>query len=872
MPQSNPAILPWPLLTAMTFLAFCLYASTGLTDDLRSITVAGDFSYAPFEFSETNKAPCRGIFVDLWHRWSEKTGIAVNYRCMQWDDALKAVEEGRADVVGGIFFSPERAQRFDFSKIHMEIPTAIFFHRSIYGLQQLEDLKGFRVGVVKEDFAENFIKQNQPDITVVPYPSNEELVRAAGKDEIRVFVADTPVALFYLIKSDLTNEFNYSQQALYKNKVYSAVKKGNVGLLKTIDEGFDLISKNDINAIEKDWTGLSIVYMLPWTWIGIACVAFVGLCASVLLWNHQLRDRVKKATTSLENHQHKLVEQMHLLAINAEIATVMIKGRNIQTTLQASTEILVRHLEVAFARIWLLNERNHTLELCASAGMYTHLDGAHSRIPMGESKIGRIAADRKAVITNQVIGDPNVEDQVWAGTEKMVSFAGAPLIVSNRLVGVIAFFARAPLSDTAQHALISIADQIALGVNRNRMEAERQQTEIEKNELERQLSRAKKMEALGLLAGGVAHDLNNILSGITSLPELLLMDENLQPKQRLSIETIQKAGQRASAVVDDLLTITRGVAGIKEVLNINRIIREYTFSPEFKILTLAHPALKIETRLDPELMNIKGSYIHIRKALMNLVTNAVEAVAVNENRTQQVWIETSNQYLDRPMQGYDHIHIGEYVVLTVSDTGPGIADQDLERIFEPFFTKKMMGKSGTGLGLVLVWNAVQDHQGYINVKTAPQGSSFQLYFPITRESLTLKEDKKPMTAYMGKGQTVLIVDDEEKQREIGSQILEKLGYSVSAVASGEAAVEFLKNNPVDIIVLDMILGEGMNGRETYAEIIKFYPGQKAVIVSGFTESEEVRRVQQMGAGEFVKKPYSVEKIGLAVYRLWGVTP
>jgi len=379
-------------------------------------------------------------------------------------------------------------------------------------------------------------------------------------------------------------------------------------------------------------------------------------------------------------------------------------------------------------------------------------------------------------------------------------------------------------------------------------------------ESEEKLARSKKMESLGLLAGGVAHDLNNVLSGIVSYPELILLDLPEDSKFRKPIETIQESGHRAAAIVQDLLTVARGVATTKEVLNLNDLVGDYLHSPEFNKLKQFHSSATVKTNFDTDLFNISGSHVHIRKVVMNLVSNASEAIEGSGN----VNISTINRYIDRPLRGYDDVNIGEYVVLSVSDDGSGISPDDLERIFEPFYTKKVMGRSGTGLGLAVVWNTVQDHKGYIDVTTDENGTTFELYFPITRDEISDKVLSIPIKDYKGNGETILIVDDVESQREISCKMLDTLGYNTKAVSSGEEAVEYLKENTVDLILLDMIMDPGINGRETYERIIKIHPKQKAVIVSGFAETDEVRAAQKSGAGQYIKKPVTLEKIGLAV--------
>jgi two-component system cell cycle sensor histidine kinase/response regulator CckA len=389
---------------------------------------------------------------------------------------------------------------------------------------------------------------------------------------------------------------------------------------------------------------------------------------------------------------------------------------------------------------------------------------------------------------------------------------------------------------------------------------ERKQTEKNLRESEDKLARSKKMESLGLLAGGVAHDLNNVLAGIVSYPELLLLDLPEESKFRKPIETIQDSGRRAAAIVEDLLTVARGVATTKEPLNLNDLVGDYLHSPEFNKLKQFHPTVTFKTNFDSDLLNISGSHVHIRKAVMNLVSNASEAIEDSGNVT----ISTMNRYLDKPLRGYDDVDIGEYVVLSVSDDGSGISTNDFERIFEPFYTKKVMGRSGTGLGLAVAWNVVQDHKGYIGVTTDENGTTFELFFPITRGKISGKDLVIAIEGFKGDGETILVVDDVESQRDISCKMLETLGYKTKTVFSGEEAVEYLKENTVNLILLDMIMDPGINGRETYERIIKIHPNQKAIIVSGYAETADVKKIQKLGAGKYIKKPLTLERLGLVI--------
>jgi len=385
--------------------------------------------------------------------------------------------------------------------------------------------------------------------------------------------------------------------------------------------------------------------------------------------------------------------------------------------------------------------------------------------------------------------------------------------------------------------------------------------EEDKKKLESQLQRAQKMEAIGTLAGGVAHDLNNILSGIVSYPDLLLMDLPEDSPLVTPLTTIQQSGFKAAAIVQDLLTLARRGVSISEIVNLNNIITEHLASPEFEKIKNFHSGLEIKTDLEPDLLNISGSPVHLSKTVMNLVSNAAEAMPDGGT----ILISTQNRYLDKPIEGYDEIEEGDYVLLKIADTGIGIGPADKERIFEPFYTKKVMGRSGTGLGMAVVWGTVKDHKGYIDLKSAEgKGTTFTLYYPVTRESLHVDQSTACKIENNGHGETILIVDDVEQQRNIASLMLNKLGYAVNAVPSGEAAIEYMKNNSADLVVLDMIMDPGIDGLETYKKILEYKPDQKAIIASGFSETWRVKEAQRLGAGAYVKKPYTIEKIGQAV--------
>ncbi len=382
---------------------------------------------------------------------------------------------------------------------------------------------------------------------------------------------------------------------------------------------------------------------------------------------------------------------------------------------------------------------------------------------------------------------------------------------------------------------------------------------IEKKQIEEKLHQAKKMESIGLMAGGVAHDLNNILSGVTGYSELILHDLPADSKLRQPIEAIRDSGSRAATVVADLLTVARGAASTRESHSLNSLAQEYLNSPEYKALESLYPKITYQNRLTAVHSNVLCSSVHVKKCLMNLVTNASEAV----DAAGLVIVSSENQIIDDDTAARYRIESGEYVVLKVFDNGSGIIAKDLERIFEPFYTKKVVGRSGTGLGLAVVWNTMKDHNGVVLAESSDKGTCFLLFFPVSQKKTISQTDNDAREDLTGNGEHILLVDDEPHLRDIGSQMLLTLGYKVDSVCSGELALEFIKNNKVDLLVLDMLMEPGMNGCQTYEEIIKLFPGQKAIIASGFSESDDVKEAFRLGVGKFIKKPYSIDQLGQA---------
>ncbi len=567
----------------------------------------------------------------------------------------------------------------------------------------------------------------------------------------------------------------------------------------------------------------------------------------------------KQAEEALKRSEEEAKRLAQESAIVAEIGRIIGSTLNIEEVYERFAE-QVQKL-ISFDRI-NINLIDHEARTATSA--YSSGKGTKGRQIGGVFPLEGTAADEVMRTHSSLLLHPQDQAELERKFPGLVpsfqvghrSMIVVPLISKGRVIAVLYFGSMK--SDSFDDRNLRLAEligaQIAGAIANAQLFTERQR-------LEERLYRAEKMEALGTLAGGVAHDLNNVLGVLVGYSELLQMEIAQGSLLRRHVSNILQSGQRAAAIVQDLLTLARRGVAVSEVVNLNDLISSYLKTLEFEKLKAYHPQVTFKTDLDKDLMNVRGSPVHLSKTVMNLLSNAAEAIADHG----EVTLLTENRYLDKPIAGYDVIREGDYVVLGVSDNGKGISAQDMGNIFEPFYTKKVMGRSGTGLGLAVVWGTVKDHGGYIDVRSEEgKGSAFTLYFPVTREERVTDQPSIPPESYQGRGESILVVDDVKEQRELATAMLGRLGYHVNAVSSGEAAVTYLRTNRVDLLVLDMIMEPGMDGLETYHKILEISPTQRAVIVSGYSETERVKAAQELGAGAYVKKPYILERLGSAI--------
>ena len=779
----------------------------------------GVYQNTPLTFEKNGKT--NGFFIDILEYIAGKEGWKIEYVHSSFPECLSNLKSGKIDLLGCIAYSEERGRNFDYTYESVITNWGQIYLNKKSDIESIIDLKGKKVAVLQNDIYFNNLRKlvNQSGIKcrfieAFEYEDVLELVEI-GRCEAGL------VSQIYGLQRERDYDIIKSSIFLSPQRLYWAVPKGkNQELLYTLDSYLRKLKNNQqsiyYEALAK-WLGIGEKSKFG-KWFKWLISSFVVLLVLFLTVSLLLRVQVKSKTKELLIKNEALIKEINY-------------RKDAEEALRESEE-KYRNL-FNNAQVGLYRTR-------ISDGKFVEANDALARMFGYEDRADILDSDYTTA-DNYV--DPGTREKLLAILQEHSEFINfeARLYRKDRSVAWFRYSGR-----------IYPEKGYVEGIGADITEEKR---------LKKRLLQSQKMEAVGTLAGGVAHDLNNILSGLVSYPELLLMDIPEDSPLRKPILTIKYSGQKATIIVQDLLTLARRGVAVTEVVNLNDIIYDYLKSPEHEKLKSFHPGAEFKINLAPDLLNILGSPVHLSKTVMNLISNAAEAMP----DAGTITISTSNQYLDKPVRGYEDVQEGDYVVLSVVDSGVGMSEEDLARIFEPFYTKKVMGRSGTGLGMAVVWGTVKDHNGYIDVQSKEgEGASFTLYFSVTRKKRTKEESILPIEEYMGKGESVLVVDDVEEQREIATGMLRKLGYSVTTVSNGEEAVEYMKNNSVDLIVLDMIMDPGINGRETYQKILNLHPNQKAIIASGFSETDDVKAAQELGAGQYIQKPYILEKIGIGM--------
>ncbi|NVN89820.1 MAG: transporter substrate-binding domain-containing protein [Desulfuromonadales bacterium] len=794
-----------PLFWALLTLAICLVVVTSASAGPSSIRVVMDDNYPPFVFRD-GSGTLRGILVDQWRLWEQKTGIRTDISAMDWEEAQRRMQAGEFDVIDTIFKTEQRLKSYDFTAPYQKIDVPIFFDKNINGISDAASLKGFVVAAKKGDAAVDILKQQGVD-NLLLFNSYEAVIKVAKEHKVAVFVVDKPAALYFLYKYGILDRFRQSAP-LNVGYFHRAVKKGDAELLKVVESGFGKISTDELKQIETTWYGSALHDTRPLRYFLIAAACLALLLLVLFVWNRVLRARVATRTEELK-------DSLETLRKNAAFVTTLVNAIPVPVFYKDGD---CRYL--------------------GCNGAFEEFYGTTKEEILGKNVFDiapRALAEEYHAKDRELLQHPGTqvyESQVknGRGDVRDVVFHKASFADSNGQVGGLV----GAILDTT----------------------ELKKAETDRLNLERQLLHSQKLESLGVLAGGIAHDFNNLLHAVLGNLDLAQMKIPADAAVCKNISQAINAAKHAAKLTNMMLAYSgKGSFVIKE-LNLSELVEENA-----AMLSTAIPkSVALDLCLDHALPPVMADAGQLQQVVMNLITNASEAIGTD---TGVITLSTGVKEFDQSTLDEsrleDKLPAGSYVWLEVRDSGCGMDEQTLQKLFDPFFTTKFTGR---GLGMSAVLGIIRAHRGAFLVTSSPgAGTIMVVVLPLAIR--TVKQDI-PETLVVDdtaadcrcQRDVILVVDDEESIREVCVDMLEMLGFKTLTASSGEEALHVFREqrDGIGLVLLDQSM-PGMDGVSVFQALKRIEPDIKVLLASGFSIEEVSERFDGLGLSGFIQKPF-----------------
>ena len=741
------------------------------------IVVSGDQDYPPYEFLDDGIPT--GFNIDLIRAVAEVMDLPIRIELGPWSGVRRSLETQDVDVLGGMYYSPQREKLVDFSVPHTLVTSGLFV-REGSPISSLEDLQGRQVIVQEDDIMHDVLKETGITPHIVAVKDSLQALRLLASGRHDGALLSSKIQGLYLADRHGLDNLKSIDTGLPPRDYCFAVAEGNHKLLSQLDEGLNIIrTTGRYKQIHDEWFG---VYEESRWWrdalryLAVPLMLTAVLIGGILAWSWSLKRRVDMRTRELKESE----EQLRTLF--RESPTVI--------TIASADEGRLLEMNGAFERIsgYTRDEAlgRTTLEL----GFYADPE------------------DRR-----RIVDELRLKGQARNIEVNLKSRSGQ---------AIVGLFSSTPITLRGQPCFLSVINDIT----------ERKLAEEEKDRLEAQLLQAQKMEAIGNMAGGVAHDFNNILTAILGYTEIALesqkIEENPNGKLIRELQEIQHSAQRAASLIQQLLVFSRREMIKPEVLNPADVLS----GMEGMLRRLIAENISLRIVSQPGVYPILAHSHQVEQVIMNLAVNARDAMPDGG----RLDIELSNTFLDETYAAaHREARTGPHVLLIVSDTGHGMDASTMTRVFDPFFTTKERGR-GTGLGLSTVYGIVKQSGGHITIYSQPGiGSTFKAYFPASSAEVLPEPPVLEEQDMRGGSETILLCEDDDNVRRLSTEILSSGGYRVVAAADGAEALDLAERHErgIDLLVTDVIM-PGINGKVLSERLKKDIPGLKVLFISGYT--------------------------------------
>ncbi|SDS54678.1 PAS domain S-box-containing protein [Opitutus sp. GAS368] len=781
-------------------LSALVLAVSAASETGHPLLFVSDASYPPITYLD--RGTPRGVAVDIVQALGRRMHRPIEIRMMPWQEAQDMVLRGEADALFPMSITEARRQTYDFSEPLLDLQFAIFTRASRAGIAGMADLPGLRVGVTSGGLPRQLL---QPDprirlVIVEEYSAGFQMLKDGRLDAV---VADRWVGTYELAERGIDG-VKISPEPVANLQGAVAVKRGRAAELAAINAALRQIRADGTLArIIQDWQPKEVLFLTREQvnrWGAVAAFGLLLLLLGVVVTRVIDLRRKVAAHRAAENRINTLNQRLSLATRAAGIGI---------WDWEVPTNVL----------IW--DDEMHRL----FGSKRENFNGAYE------------AWVRALHPADQERAQAEVQDALRSRKPFHTEFR---IIRADGAVRTIKALAEVFVGPDGR-------PQRMVGVNYDI---------TEQKELEEKFLRAQRLDAIGTLAGGIAHDLNNVLAPILTAVQLLQMDLSPERRARL-LETLESSAQRGAGMIRQVLMFVRGVDGDRVRLNPPELVREI----EHMIRDTFPRAIVIESAVAADCSPVLGDATQLQQVLLNLCVNARDAMPGGGRLT----LIAANVPVDASQAGrYPGARPGPHVLLQVTDTGGGIPPAISARIFDPFFTTKGQGQ-GTGLGLSTVQAIVKSHGGFVQVDSEPgRGSTFKILLPAaggeTAESAPPASEPPSGALPRGNGELVLIVDDEETIRQVTKNTLEAFGYRVLLAQNGaEAVALFTEHGDVAVVLIDMMMPV-MDGSTAILAMHRIRPDAPVIATSGLTSMRDLAASIPGKVKHHLQKPYTAEKL------------